>query len=347
MKANIYDVARLAGVSSATVSRVINGNYLVKPETREQVLNAIEKLNFIPNHAAVSLSGGKSKVVGYICPKILNLVNMYIAAGIEHVLNENGYGLFIASTENSPEKERDMLKFFQERMVDLVILATCQTDGESLRKLQESGLPIVLADRYIYESGISTVKQDNIQASYDLTKYLIDMGHRDIAIVNGLNQFPIHNDRQEGFLKAMKDANIPIRSEFVMDGQADREKSYQMMENFIRTVPKDQWPTAIYSTGELMTQGVVQALQKNGISIPDDISVVSYGAGPNSGVFTPTITGVDHKLTELGNLAAKLALNKLKRLDKRKDAPLMEDNECMDVPSELFIGESVKKLSEN
>lgn len=342
MKSDIHDVARLAGVSTATVSRVINGNYPIKPSTRQAVLDAIKKLDYIPNRAAATLSGGRSKVIGFVCPKVKAITNMHIASGIEKILSKNGYGMFIASSENTREKEKEMLKFFSERSVDAILVSTCYDTTEHLEKIEKNGIPVIMVDRYAVTDKISAVKQNAFDASYRMGEYLTKLGHKSFAIVNGPMEYPIARDRQDGFLAALKDNGITIDPSCILDGgKYDTDVS----ANAVLELAKTGLPSVIYATGEAMTMGVMRALQKLNLRVPEDISVASYGHVTAYDALGTSITGIMHMYEKLGEEAAKLALKKLDKLHEDRSLTPMDDTENVIVSSDIFIGNSVKDLN--
>lgn len=337
-KPTISDVARLAGVSIATVSRVINNTTTVSEETKKKVEVAIQKLMFSPNIAASALRGGLSRVVGFISPRISNVSNMRIAAGIESVLSENGFSLFIVSSNNDPEKEIETLYSLQKRFVDAIIVSTSLNDPYPLIQIRNAGIPVVLVDRYMEKVNIPRVQQNGIEASYNITNHLIENGHRDIAVMNGPMRLKVAEDRFRGFRNAMNSAKLSIREDYILEGNYDANNAYNATMNMLREIPSKNLPTAIYVTSEQMTYGFFRAISEFGMKVPDDISIVSYGIVKTFEPFGLIISGVDHNYEELGIRAANLSLNLM-------ESQQIQDDSCIIVDAEILLGNSVKKMA--
>lgn len=334
-KVTIKEVAEKANVSIATVSRVLNNNYPVSEDARLRVLEAIGELNYQPNGVARSLKSKRTHMIGIVVADITNPYFMQIAKGIESVVSNKGYNLIFCSTNENPTRELKLLRLLNEKRVDALVLASCDKDGSYVRQLIEHGTPVVLVDRKIYGLNADTIVEDNFNAAYNITNYLINKGHRKISIVNGLLNISTGLERFEGFKKALEDNNLPIYKEYILQGNFNREDSYNAVKNMIAK-QKDDLPTAIFAANNLMAEGAMIAIYENGLRIPEDISLVSFGDLSVPQLINPKLTLVSQNAYTIGQKAGEIALE---RIHGRKDG----FKEFVMVP-EMHIGDSVSKI---
>lgn len=242
-KPNIQDVARVAEVSIATVSRVINNQGGVRKATEERILKAIQELGYIRNAAARTMKRKETKTIGVIVPDIKNPFFPLVMAGIEQKAREKDYFTILSSTNESQNIEEKIVKNFIERGVDGVIITTANENGEHLKLLQEQNIPMVAVDRSIRSFEVDTVLVDNIKGSYQAVQHLILQGHRKISIICGPQNTTPGLERYLGYKKALEDYNIPLDEKLVIQGDFGEHSGYLATEK-LREL--DERPTAIF-----------------------------------------------------------------------------------------------------
>ncbi|MGP4079231.1 LacI family DNA-binding transcriptional regulator [Pseudalkalibacillus sp. R45] len=282
----IKDIARMSDVSTATVSRVLNNNGYASAEIRDRVLSVAKQLNYQPNGIARSLKTDRTSTIGVIIPDISNPYFMRISKGIEDTLEQSGYILMFVSSDENPHKEEKTLHALLKNRVQAIVLATSSENDETITKIQETGVPVVLIDRKLgNQSGhLDSVVEDNVEGAYQLTKYLLQKGHRHIGVINGTLEVSTGRERYEGYKRAIREFQIEEDPELVFNGKFNQEDGEEAVTHFFTL---DQKPTAILSFNNTMTFGVILQLAKMGYTVPDDIVVVSYGDTEASQLLKP------------------------------------------------------------
>ena len=277
-RVTIKDVSREAGVSTATVSRVLNQSGYVSEEIIERVYAAVEKLNYYPNHVARSLKQDKTNTVGIIVPDITNTYFMKISKGIEDVIQPEGYNLIFCSGDENPEKETELLQLLFEKRVDSIVLATSGKNTKQVKKIVQAGVPIILIDRKIEDDDLilDLLAEDNVKGGYGLTKYLLEQGHTRIGVVNGSLKVSTGFDRYVGFKKALNVYGLKEDPRLIFNGSFTEEDGRKAVDYFL-SLPENQKPSAMISFNNSMTFGLLIELAKRNYRIPDDIVVASYG----------------------------------------------------------------------
>lgn len=318
-KPTIEDVAKLAGVSIATVSRVINNLGGVREETKKKIKNAIEELNYIPNQVARSMVKKKTKTIGVIIPDIRNPFFPLLVSGIEQSAREKGYFTMLSNTNESVDIEIETLKIFQERGVDGLIVTTADENGKHLKEIIESGIPIVAVDRQIKQFEIDTVLVGNYDGAYQATRHLIYQGHKEIAIICGpLNTTP-GLERFNGYKRALQDYNLEINSKWILQGDFRESSGYELTKKLFKT--SDHIPTAIFSSNNLMTLGCIKAIQDMGLCIGKDISLVGFDDIEVATFINPKLTVISRPMEKLGEVAFELLYERMSNktfLNKRQ-----------------------------
>mgnify|MGYP001176715253 CR=1 FL=1 len=326
----IVDVAREAGVSYSTVSRVVNDNSHVRPETRARVLNAMLRLGYVVNQQARSLRGGRSQVIGVLVPDVGNTYIGAIIQGIDSELAARQYHLMLYTTHRRKTKESAYVTTITRGMADgLLLLLPTNVEAyiESLQKLQ---FPHVLVDyQHVENAFTSTVQSTNWQGAYDATRYLIELGHRRIGYIVGQREMQCSLDRLAGYRAALADAGLPIDPELIYPGDFYRPQGYMAANHFL-SLPNP--PTAIFAANDLSAFGVMDAVLNSGRRIPEDISVIGFDDILEAGHVHPGLTTVRQPLEEMGRVAAQLLL---KRLDN-PDLP----GERVEMATELIVRDS-------
>ncbi len=267
------DVARAAGVSQATVSRVLNRRSGVSEATRQRVLHAVSRLGYLPNEAARTLVARKSRTLGLIIADITNPFYAETAKVVAATAQDLGYSVILCNTDNDPRLEQEYLQVLLSRQVDGILFGSVRTGDESVRKLIDSGFPVVMYNRYLGPDVGNYVVIDNVKAAYEATRYLISLGHRDIAFLGGPEAFSTASERKRGFLNALQDEGIPLRPQWVCAGMYRSAMAYQVALRLLTGTPR---PTAILAANDLMALGVLDAAVSSRVPVPGHLSVMGF-----------------------------------------------------------------------
>lgn len=301
--ANRNDVARKAGVSGATVSRVFNNPDSVSPETRSKVQKACEELKYHPNVIASNFVKGISGNIGVIIPHIPNIhiFSVYyfseLLSGIGEALAEKGYDLLLFFHKVRRNVENDYLQYFKGGKIDGCILLGTHRNDTGLLKLKDTDYKFCMVNNYIQNSGISFIDVDNVKGSYEAVNHLIKLGHRDIAFLNGPSHFSNSIDRQTGYLKALREHNISFDNQYMLEGTYGKKSGY-LAASLIAKMKSP--PTAVFSGNDRMAAGLVQGLKEKGIKIPEDIAVIGYDDSDTASILEPKLTSVRIPFYEIG-----------------------------------------------
>lgn len=302
--ATIQDVAIEAGVSIATVSRVIHKINNVSPETKERVEEAISRLDYHPNAFAQQLRKKTTSNILVIIPELGNSFFHEIIAGIEEVARENGFHVLIVDTHNQEDVEAHFLESLTQKQVDGIITFSPQTVAPIIKKTA-SKYPVVVACRYM-EDILPNVAIDNKKASYDMTSYVISLGHSEILYFTGPEKNLLYQDRLNGYKLALEENGIPISSRLIKSCDASIQGGYELTKSFLRSGEKF---SAIVTAGDTMAVGAIRALHEHGISVPEDISVTGFDDIELSTLLRPALTTVRQPKRQMGIIAMEKLLN--------------------------------------
>lgn len=332
----LKDVARASGVSTATVSRVLSGNGYVSKEVRKRVESVIVQLHYQPNGIARSLRSAKTQTIGVLVPDISNPYFMDLIRSFEEVVSAENYNIVIGSSSEKPEKEKKLIEVFLEKQVDALVLATSRDEiSDSVQRCQQQNVPLMLVDRSISGLEVDTIVEENVNGAYELVKYLIAAGHRKIAIINGTSPISTVLERQRGFELAMKDHHLPIPDGYVQQGGFNQESGYILCKRLLKLGSP---PTAIFCSNNFIAVGLIVAVNELGLSIPEDISVVSFGELLVPELIRPRLTAVIQDPVRVGSITGRLLLEKLER-DSRSNV------ESITLSTHIRLGDSVRILS--
>ncbi|WP_064091166.1 LacI family DNA-binding transcriptional regulator [Rossellomorea aquimaris] len=307
-KPNIQDVAKLANVSIATVSRVINNQGGVRKATEERILKAIEELGYIRNAAARTIKRKESKTIGVIVTDITNPFFPLVMAGIEQKAREKDYVTILSSTNESPVVEEKIIRNFIERGVDGIIITTADESGDQLKLLQDQNIPVVAVDRSIKNFEVDTVLVDNVKGSYQAVQQLILMGHRKIAIICGPQNTTPGLERFLGYKKALEDYNIPFDERLVINGDFGEDSGYSGTKQLKEL---DERPTAIFSSNNLMTIGCVKALNDLNWKLGSEVSFIGFDDVDIATFLNPKLTVVSRQMNVIGEIALTLLYERI------------------------------------
>lgn len=301
----IRDVARLAGVSVATVSAVLNKKGTTSPEMNRRVEVAIEALNYRPDNMARSLKTGKSKVIGMLVPDVRNPFFTEVMCGVEEMARSKGYSVILGNSNEDSAQEEENMGVFHSQRVDGVLLA-CAAPHRDYDRTAQRRFPIVFFDRLpsLQFQGPAVIV-DNAGAAYEGTKHLIALGHKRIAIVAGRTDLSTGRDRVAGYRKAMQEAHLVVRESYFREGDFLPESGHAMGVALMRLAEP---PTAIFSCNNSMTLGIMKALAESNISCPKDVSILTFDDFPWASYFEPQMTALAQPAIEMGREAMRKLL---------------------------------------
>lgn len=304
MNITIYDVAREANVSMATVSRVVNGNPNVKPATRKKVTEVIDRLGYRPNAVARGLASKKTTTVGVIIPDISSPFFAELARGIEDIATMYKYNIILSNSDQNIEKELHLLNTMLGKQVDGIVFMGGNIKAEHVEEFKKSPVPIVLAGS-IEESGeIPSVNIDYEQATFDAVSAFVEKGHKQIAFVIGPNHEPINKDKKfEGYKRSLSDAGIAYNEDLVIEGDYTYDSGIEAIERIIELEPM---PTAILVGSDEMALGVVHGAFDRGYNVPDDFEVISSDNTRMALMVRPQLTTIVQPLYDIGAVAMRL-----------------------------------------
>lgn len=300
----IYDVAREANVSMATVSRVVNGNPNVKPATRKKVLEVIERLGYRPNAVARGLASKKTTTVGVIIPDISNPFFAELARGIEDIATMYKYNIILSNSDQNKDKELHLLNTMLGKQVDGIVFMGGNISEEHVAEFKRSPAPIVLAGSLEDSEQVPSVNIDYEQATFDAVNTFIEKGHKKIAMVIGPYHEPINKEKKlVGYKKALEAAGIPVDEALIVEGDYTYDSGIEAFDKLIELTEK---PTAIFVGSDEMAVGVVHGAQDKGYSVPEDFEVISSDNTRISLMVRPQLTTVIQPLYDIGAVAMRL-----------------------------------------
>jgi LacI family transcriptional regulator len=310
-RATIRDIARLAGVSVATVSRVMNDRPDVAPETRDAVLRHVRAYNFTTNRSARALSVGRTGFVGFTMPYIRADYFAAILAGALEAAYEQEMRLVLCATLQQHDREVSLIERLMDGATDGAIILLPEESNEELAALRASDYPFVVADpRVPLDEGIPAVSAAHRAGAKAATDHLLSLGHRRIAHVSGPRGWAATEERLEGYHAALAAAGVLPSSELVVEGDFESPSGHAAAEKLLE-LPEP--PTAIFASNDNMAVGALQAARERGLSVPEDLSIVGFDDAELAKVVTPALTTVRQPLAELGRTAVSLLMRMLDR----------------------------------
>lgn len=325
----IVDVAAEAGVSYATVSRVINNKDHVSPEKRERVLRAMARLGYVVNMQARSLAGGESRVIGLLVDYLSSSYMGEILRGIDGALDAENYDLMLYTTHRRKTKESAYVTKLTRRLVDGLLLILPRNATAYLDTLRLRQFPHVLIDYLSDGQNVPSVSTTNFRGAYDATMYLLSAGHRRVGFITGTMEFGCARERLEGYKAALQEYDLPFDPQLVCEGNFLQPQGYQCAQNLL-SLP--ELPTAIFSSNDMMAFGVMEAAREKGLRLPEDLSIIGFDDIPQASHVHPQLTTVRQPLEEMGQRAAQLLLHYI--------AHPKGEIVRIELPTELIIRES-------
>ncbi|MEC5321507.1 ribose operon transcriptional repressor RbsR [Brenneria populi subsp. brevivirga] len=307
------DVARLAGVSTSTVSHVINNNRFVSDTIRDRVMAAVEQLHYAPSALARSLKINQTQTIGMLLTASNNPFYAEVVRGVERSCYERGYSLILCNTEGDSDRMSRSLETLLQKRVDGVLLMCT----ESHRPLPDMvsrypSIPMVMMDWAPFDGGIDVIKDNSLLGGEIATNYLISRGYRKIACISGPKDKTTACNRLEGYRQAMRRAGLPVPAEYEIFGDFEFETGYRAMRQLLSL--KEQ-PDAVFAGNDAMAVGVYHALYQVGLSVPTDMAVIGYDDIELARFMSPPLTTIHQPKDELGELAVDTLLYRLEHPD--------------------------------
>lgn len=307
MAVTIEDIAREAGVSIATVSRVINKTKPVSAELRDRVYEVIEKNHFKPNSLAQGLITKKTNTIGIIVPDISNAVFGKLTKGINSVFAQEGYTVVLCESQGELEKELKLLGILEEKQIEGLLFAGVDVNHTLVERMRKRNYPVVLVTQEASEDeeAVHTVIHNNVEAMYDAVKFLLDNGHERIAYLGGSkNDFSSGKKRVIGYKKALEEAGIEVKDSYIAQGDFSFEAGYQGMKKLYEENSK--LPTAVVTGSDVIAVGAIQYLDNMRVKIPDDISIMGFDDSEFATYIKPELSTVRISYYDEGVKAAEM-----------------------------------------
>ena len=330
----LSDVATAARVSSTTVSRYLNNSIVLPQSTRDRIDAAIAALDYRPNLLAKRLSTGRAEAIGLVTPEIDNPFFAQLAAAVEAEAEQHGYAVYMTSTHGDRSREIEAVRRMRDRHVDGLVLTTNRPDDGDLARLLADDDKVVLLDEDVPGIGLSRVFVENEHGAYLATRHLIAAGHRHIALIGGPPGLMSVRERTAGFERAMAEADLPVAAEDVHLRDYTRAFGREAMQAILAAPRR---PSAIFASSDYLAIGVLEALQRAGMSVPQDFSLVGFDDMPFAELVNPPLTTIRQPVPEMGRQAFQLLLA---LLNDQPATPLTR------LPVELVVRKSVAPIKD-
>ncbi|WP_099159565.1 LacI family DNA-binding transcriptional regulator [Virgibacillus ndiopensis] len=317
--ATIHEVAQKAGVSAATVSRVINNRNTVSEKTRMRVEQAIHELEYEPSVLGRNLRNSESRLLLVLIPSISNPFYSEIINGIEDTAIAQGYNILLCETDSNPNREAIYFNMIRNRLADGIISMDPTVNKEKLIELANT-YPIVQCSEYEKDGSISYVTIDNELAAYQAVKHLIKLGQKKIALINSDEKFLYARERRQGYEKAMREFGLPIKSEWIyITDQLGFQSGQQAMRVLLNLADR---PTAVFAVSDILAIGALKEININDLRVPQDIAIVGFDKISFSNMTHPTLTTVAQPMYKMGCLSVNMLINKIR--GKKVDSIVMD-----------------------
>lgn len=310
----LADIGKLAGVSPKTVSRVINNDKYVKDETRKKILKIIDETGYYPNNSAKSLVTRKTKTIGLIVGDIENPYYSRLARGVIRAAESYNYSVIVCESRFEEATAEKYLKMLMERSVDGILISTLDFKSSVLDKLKMNGFPHIFVTCKLSSTSTDYVIGDDYQGEREATEYLINLGHRNIAFLRGPNMFPA-NQKLLAYKDVMKESNIQIKDYFISRSVYDHEGGHDVT---LELLSNHKDITAILAINDIIAIGAIEAIDKLGLSVPEDISIIGCDNIDVTKLLKVPLTTINYPKLRCGNIATKILIDALEGRTIRK-----------------------------
>jgi LacI family transcriptional regulator len=304
----IREVAKLAGVSPITVSRVINGADYVNNKTKKRVQAAIRQMGYVPNTLARSLRSRRTSTLALVLTDITNPFWTTVARGAEDAASQAGFSMMLGNTDESEEKQGRYITALLEKRIDGILFVPVGNTAAVLRMVKRQNVPVVVLDRRISGAKADVVRCDSEGGAYRLTNLLLSLGHRRIAVLSGPANISTAEDRVRGYQRALAEQGIPLRPEWMPSGRFTVESGAEMAGRVLNLSPR---PTAIFAGNNFIAIGALKALQDARLRVPQDMALVGFDDLPANLTVDPFLTVAKQPAYDMGRSAAELLMARL------------------------------------
>lgn len=336
MKTTIYDVAKAAGVSITTVSRVINNTGRISDKTRQKVMNVMNEMAYTPNVHAAALTGKRTNMIALVAPDISNPFYGELAKSIEERADELGFQMLICSTDYDPKKETKYFSVLKQKKVDGIIFATGIESHDSMSALEEIAsehIPIAMISQDKPLLPMDIVVIDDVRGGYEAAKHLLSLGHTNIACIIGDGSTTGEKNRIKGFRQAMKEAGVPIDESLIIQTrfylESGKEEAGKLLDR--------NAPTAIFAFNDVLACAAIQAARIRSIKVPDDLSIIGFDNTILAEMAAPPLTTIAQPIKEMGRSVIELLAEAIEGKRKAKQKIVL--------PPELVVRHSTSPLN--
>lgn len=311
--ATIKDIAKAAGVSVTTVSRALNGYSDVSERTRKKIKQIADDLSYSPNALARSLVMNKTKTIGLLVSGISregakdNIV-FEVLTGVNEYCGHVDYDIVLFNTSSSQQKQKTYTQLCRERRVDGVVIQGIKNDDPYLMEVVESDIPCVLVDIPIQGESVGYVATDNVAGAKQAVQYLVDLGHRQIGMINGHDRAFVSQERIQGFQDGLESNQLPYNEDLVYNGGFSEKQAEDAAVSLLKKFPET---SAIFCASDLMAFGVMRAAKRVGREVPEELSIIGYDNIILSSYVTPSLTTISQDMFKIGYSAAELLIDLL------------------------------------
>ena len=335
--ATMKDIARLAQVSTSTVSHVINGSRFVSDEIREKVMRIVVELNYTPSYIARSLKVKATKTIGLLVTATNNPFFSEVMAGVEQYCQKNQYNLIIATTGGDAKRLQQNLQTLIHKQVDGVLLMCGDSRFQADMELTVP-LPLVVMDWWFTELNADKILENSERGGYLATKSMVDVGHQKIGIITGNLRKSVAKNRLQGYKKALSEANIVLNPDWIVESHFDFEGGIVGAQKLLSLSDR---PTAIFCCSDTIAIGAYQAIQNQGLRIPQDISIMGYDDIELARYLFPSLSTISQPKAELGKLAVETLLQRIQEPNENYRTLVLEPTcilrESISSPSNVKI----------
>ena len=304
----IHDIAAEAGVSPATVSRVLNNNPSVQADIQERVRNIAEKLHYEKSRTPVQKGQKKSTIIGLIIPDVLNPFFPLLIKGIENIAKIQGFSIIFCDSENDIETEEKHVKNLMEEGIEGLIFIPAPGSNHLIKELIQQDFPMVFLDRTSTQANTNFVTCANKEGAHQAVKYLYSLGHRNIVYISGPRYLSTENERYEGFSTALEEEGVQLQQDLILHGEHSWSTTYEEVNKLL---DMNRRFSAVFASSDIMAFGAKQAFEDRGLQIPDDVSIIGYDDIPFSSAIA--LTTISQPAFEMGRNAMHLLIDLIKK----------------------------------
>lgn len=338
-RVTIYDIAKELGMSASYVSRALNDHPIVSAKIKEQVKRKAKELNYKHNSHAANLRQGSTKTIGVIIPQINQAFFSEAIAGIEEACAENRYSLIICQSHESFQQECKAVETLIHQNVDCILISiSAETRSVAhLQSIRENQIDIIQFDRYMDNLEGFKVINDNMEATHAIVKHLVKEGYRKLAFIGGPDNLTTFRSRKEGFIKGIKEANLSIPYNYIIENAFTKEETSRVVTELLRSGER---PDAFVTVADHQSLAVLQAAETLNIQVPEQMGIAGFANEFFTEMISPSLSTTDQKSKELGKQAANLFFNK-----GRKTQPQLTNGDKLIIKTKLIIRKSSQRTA--